>query len=457
MDTWIKNAKIVIPQVGIVEGSIAIKDGKIAAILQPGETCEATEVYDAQGKYVLPGLIDPHVHWGLYGATLAQQADTESRSAALGGVTSVRMYRRVPKYEESAVADIVNEVSSTTHIDWILQPFVTKNEHIEGMKMAHEKFGVTSFKAFTTERVEQVNSNINGFSDKNIPEPYTDGFVMDFLQEIASIPGAVANIHPENYEIVERTCPRTRDAGLQGLAAWDKARPTYAEAETCGRLAYFSELTGAPVYLVHISCKEAADIIAQHKKTNPHLYAETTPHYLALSIDSPCGILGKVNPPLRTADNNDALWKALSDGTLDTIGSDNCAATLSYKEGDIWDADPGFAGTATILPVMLSEGYNKGRITLQRLAEVTSYNTAKIFGMYPQKGTIMVGSDADLVVIDTELEKTVQAKDLLSWADFSVFDGVTLKGWPVATFRRGELIAKDGEILSKPGSGKYLG
>ena len=173
-----------------------------------------------------------------------------------------------------------------------------------------------------------------------------------------------------------------------------------------------------------------------------------------LNTDSPCAELGKVNPPLREAHNNDKLWQYLADGTLDTVGSDNCANVRADKAGTIWDAACGFHGTGTMLPVLLSEGYHKGKISLERIAEVTSYNVARIFNM-PEKGKLQPGTDADLVIVDLDKEKVVNAADLKSYSDFSVFEGWNLKGWPVMTLVRGSIVAKDGEIVGEP-HGQYL-
>jgi len=456
MDTLIKNGKVIVPEVGVIEASIAIKDGKIAAILERGAECTADEIIDASGKYILPGLIDPHVHWGCY-EDMGPDTASESASAALGGFTTCLQYRRSPgpNFEPQYVNQLLDTMTPNTYIDYSLQLFVTKQEHKNSIGTAVREMGVSSFKFFTTEREERVSSHIRGLSDSNIPEPYTDGFMYDCMKEIAKFDGnVVANFHPENYELVETVAPQIRAAGEMGLSAWDHARPEIAEAETISRLAYFAEKTGCPLYCVHISCAEAADKVAEAKKTNDKIWGETCPHYLALNTESPIGELGKVNPPLRDKKNNAPLWKALADGTIDTVGSDNCACLKSDKEGDIWHAACGFSGTGTILPVLLSEGYHKGRISLQRIAEVTSYNASKIFNM-PQKGKLMPGTDADLVIVDLDMEKTVCAEELKSYSDFSVFEGWKLKGWPVATMLRGKIIARDGEIVGAP-AGKYI-
>ena len=340
MDTLIKNGKVVIPEVGVIEASIAIKDGKIAAILERGAECAADEIIDASGKTIFPGLIDPHVHWGCY-EDMGPDTASESASAALGGFTTGLQYRRSPgpNFEPQYVNQLLDTMTPNTYIDYSLQLFVTKQAHKDSIETAVREMGVSSFKFFTTEREERVNSHIRGLSDANIPEPYTDGFMYECMKEIAKFEGnVVANFHPENYELVETVAPQIRAAGEMGLSAWDHARPEIAEAETISRLAYFAEKTGCPLYCVHISCAEAADKVAEAKKTNDKIWGETCPHYLALNTESPIGELGKVNPPLRDKKNNAPLWKALSDGTIDTVGSDNCACLKSDKEGDIWHA-----------------------------------------------------------------------------------------------------------------------
>ena len=157
---------------------------------------------------------------------------------------------------------------------------------------------------------------------------------------------------------------------------------------------------------------------------------------------------------MRRKENNDLLWSALRDGTLDTVGSDNCACLRNDKAGSIWDAACGFHGTGTILPVLLSEGYHKGKISLERIAEVTSYNASVIFNL-PEKGKLLPGTDADLTIVDMELEKVVDAEALKSYSDFSVFEGMRLKGWPVATMLRGRMVVRNGEIIGEP-AGRYL-
>ena len=454
MDTLIKNAKVVVPKMGILDVDIAIDGGKIAALLERGTPCEAKEVVDATGKYVLPGMIDPHVHWGCY-QDMGVDTKMESTAAAIGGYTTILQYRRTPgeNFEPKYVNQLLDTMTPNTYIDYGLQLFITTKAHRESVDAAVREMGVSSFKFFTTER--NVDVDIRGLHDSGIPEPYTDGFMYESMKKLAEYDGhVVANFHPENIELVETVAPQVRDAGEMGLSAWDHVRPEIAEAEAISRLSYFAGKTGCPLYCVHISCGEAADKVAEAKAKGIRVWGETCPHYLALNTESPCGELGKVNPPLREKRNNDLLWKALRDGVLDTVGSDNCACLRADKAGSIWDAACGFHGTGTILPVLLSEGYHKGKISLERIAEVTSYNQSQIFNL-PQKGKLQPGTDADLVIVDLDKEKVVDAADLKSYSDFSVFEGMKLKGWPVATMLRGEFIAKDGDIIGEP-HGKYL-
>ncbi|MFW6145503.1 MAG: dihydroorotase, partial [bacterium] len=217
-----------------------------------------------------------------------------------------------------------------------------------------------------------------------------------------------------------------------------------------------AEITGCPAYIVHVSSKAGLKELLRHRERGGSpIYAETCIHYLTHTKNSSAGVLAKVNPPLREQEDIDFLWESLANGDIDTVGTDHCLLTRSQKK-DIWSAVPGFPGIAMLLPILLSEGVNKGRITLEKVAEVASCNAAKIFGLYPKKGTIRVGSDADLVVVDLDLEQTVTTALLQSASDFSIYEGWNMKGWPIMTMLRGEVIMKDGKVLNKEGYGEYL-
>ena len=207
MDTIIKNGKLVIPRIGVVDGDLAIDNGKIAAILQPGTPCEANEVIDASGKYVFPGMIDPHVHWGCY-QDMGKDTREESAAAAIGGYTTVLQYRRTPgpTFAPEYVNQLLDTMTPNTYIDYGLQLFITKQDHKNTIPQAVEEMGVSSFKLFTTER--NVDVDIRGLRDSGIPEPYTDGFMYESMKALAKYDGnVVANFHPENTHLSE--CPDT--------------------------------------------------------------------------------------------------------------------------------------------------------------------------------------------------------------------------------------------------------
>jgi dihydropyrimidinase len=183
---------------------------------------------------------------------------------------------------------------------------------------------------------------------------------------------------------------------------------------------------------------------------------ETCPHYLTHTLDDDLGTIGKANPPLRTREDVDALWEGLADGTIEVVGSDHVPRKRATKEKGIWQASQGFPGTATILPVLLSEGYHKGRLDLQRIARVVAANPARIFGLAKRKGDIFVGADGDLTVVDLERVREVRAAELGSFSDYSLYEGWKLKGWPTHTIVRGTVVMEEGRIVGPAGHGRYL-
>lgn len=194
----------------------------------------------------------------------------------------------------------------------------------------------------------------------------------------------------------------------------------------------------------------------RQKAQTPGMKLETCPQYLILSADSPLGTMGKVNPPLRTVADQDALWDGLKDGTIDAIGTDHIAWDFALKSGDLWKAKGSFPGVATMLPILLSEGYHKRGLPLERIAQLTSTNASRVFGLYPKKGTLQVGSDADLVVCDLNEERAVDPDKLGSRVDYSPYAGLRLKGWPVTTVSRGQVVVRNREFIGEAGHGQYI-
>lgn len=450
LDLVIKGGEIVVPGLGLVKGNVGVKEGRIAALSQNYQNYQALESekeIDADGLHILPGLIDPHVHLG-FGGPLDREFRTESASASAGGVTTMlitlvssknymNLPRRIATGQENSLVDF------SFHLG------VLSEEHLEQLAFYREEFGITSFKFFMGYKGEEARQ-------LGISSDIDDGFLLESFAKIAQLKGGVALVHAENIEICLRRKKKLMSEGREGLTAWNEARPDFAEGENINRALYLSKVTGCPVYIVHMSTEEGYHLLAQHKKTTKTIYGETCPHYLTHTDDSPVGNLGKVNPPLRKDTDREALWKGIKDGEIDTVGSDHCSYKRERKTGSLWEAMPGFPGVSTILPVMLSEGVNKGRMTLQRLVEITSYNTAKIFNLYPAKGTIQIGSDADLVLVDLTREQTLRPEHLHSNADFSIYENWNLKGWPVMTLVRGRVTMQNGEILDGSGNGRFI-
>jgi dihydropyrimidinase len=452
VDLIIKNGKLVIPKYGVIEGNLAVKDGKVIAILDYSSPISAQREIDAKGKFILPGVIDPHLHYGYGGIEFTEAFTTETAAATIGGVTSIitsyRQYGRQPSpYEE--FYDLKKGAEARSYIDFSFYFSLASKSQLDHCQKYIEEYGVSSFK---------LNMAYKGEEGKRLGffnEEVTDGFLFDSFTRLSGFPNAFAMVHCENVEIAYMLEKRLEEQGRTDLTAYSEARADFCEAESVHRVLYFSELTGCPVYIVHLSTKEGLKEVTRHEDRKGKFYVETCSHYLTHTKDSPIGVLGKVNPPFRTEEDIDALWQGLADGRIDTVGSDHCVLKKAQKK-EIWKAMPGFQGTSMILPVLLDIGVNKRGIPIERIAEVSSYNTARIFGLYPKKGTIQVGSDADFAIVDLNLEKKVTAEFLQSASDFTIYEGWTTKGWPTHTIVRGEVVMEDGKIIGKKGFGRFM-
>jgi dihydropyrimidinase len=314
------------------------------------------------------------------------------------------------------------------------------------------EYGVWSYKFFT---------NFRGNEGKYLGvEGTDDGFLYRYLRTIGQHRGAVACVHAENIEVVWQLQKELQAAGRDDLAAWDESRPDWVEADYIHSTLLFASRVAAPTYVVHVTAELCLEEIRVARKRWPALpiYAETCPHYLTHTADMIMEprALGKVNPPLRHRADVDALWEAVADGTIDTIGSDHVPRGKEKKGGAIWSASAGFPATGALLPVLLSEGLHKRGVPIERIVALTSYNPARIFGLYPRKGAIAPGSDADLVIVDPNLERVVEPSTFQSRADYSLYDDWTLKGWPILTMVRGQVVARDGHLAGAPGRAQYL-
>jgi dihydropyrimidinase len=446
-DTTIINGTVVIPRRGPLQLTVAIKDGKVAALVDPGLTVEADEEIDARGLVILPGLIDPHMHIGFVGQPLTDVA-SETRSAAVGGVTSILNYVLKPAGYDEPVAEFIDHVERLAFVDMGIHLGIFSDTQIAEVPRYISEFGVSSFKFFMSYKGDEGAKRGVGDAD--------DGLMWELMTTLAAHPGTVVNVHAENIEMVWRAEGKVRDLGSDGLAAHNASRPGVTEAVAMVTAAYLARAAGCPLYLVHMSSKEAVEEVGKLPRGTSPLYVETTPHYLSLTVGSDCDLLAKVNPPVRTFDDVEALWGGVKSGLIDTVGNDHSARFRSEKGGNVWSAGAAFPGVGTMLAILLTEGYHRRGISLQRIAEISSYNTARIFNLYPRKGTIEVGSDADLAIVDLDQEMVVSSEYLQSRADFSPWEGMSLRGWAVRTLVRGQTVMLDGEIVGHQGFGEYL-
>src|SRR5919108_346336 len=455
-DILIANAAgVSIPSVGIVRTNIMIEGGRIKALTNSTENVQASMKINAQGKYVLPGIIDPHVHYGVY-LPVEEAAKTESKSAASGGVTTMmRMLRLADRYDNNVVRQL-QASRGTHHIDYGIHASILKPAQLEDIKFL-KSVGINSYKIYANlcQDVNRILVDLEPgiHSLRELDVNVTDSLVSAIIEEASKRHSPVL-VHAED-PLVCSTLQKQKqlESGLTGvkvtsLKTWSECRPPSSEANTISKVGKYAREFNSTIYFVHIGSGEALDsIIAEKEKGHSVMYVETCPHYLTHTSDFP-DLTGKVVPPLRSKIDVQSMWYALRNGIIDTVGSDHVANRLSVKkgQGDLWTATAGFPGIATLLPVLLSKGVNENRISLERVTEVTSYNAARIFGLYPKKGTIGIGSDADLTIVDLDLVRRVTPEVLQSYSDYSIYDDWELQGWPVLTIVRGRVIMENSQV-----------
>ena len=341
-------------------------------------------------------------------------------------------------------------VSAESVVDMIFHAIIVREAQIDEIPRLSAEFGVRSFKTFMAYKGREISpSGIQGMGDQQI---------FSVFQRVREIPGGVAIVHCENMEIIELHQEPFRAAGRQDTAAWSDARPVFGELEAIRRMCQFAEAVGIQLLVPHMGVGRGSEFLRQKAWGPGRVATESCPHYLAFDKETDRGVQGKVNPPLRSRDHVEALWERLTDGTVDVMGSDHCPYTKAAKGDDLWAARAGItAGSAMILPVLLTEGVNRGRLTMSDVVRLTSYHAARLFGLYPRKGAIEVGSDADLVIVDTEREVKVDVQALHSVADFSPYAGYVARGWAATTIAGGDVVYDAGEIVAGRARGRYLG
>lgn len=455
-DVVITNSHIVSPQ-GIIDKNIIIDEGKIVGFSHEIPSCD--EKIDGRGLISIPGPIDTHVHYGVY-SSIEKAAKSESHASAIGGVTTMMRMLRLQKSFKNSLQDQLDTSARNHYVDYTIHASIFSNQQINEMDYCVEK-GITSFKIYMNLGGEVGHVYMDMAPHSSTLEEavvnVTDEIIEMTVKKAASL-GCPVLVHAEDYESCACGIKTAKEKKQDGLSAWSESRSPEFEAKAIKTVCKYGREYGCVIYFVHIGSERALQQIEEEKNKGTKIFVETCPHYLTLSYEKQQGYLAKVMPPIRTKKDNEVIWNALSKNQIDTIGTDHVANQLKLKLGgeNVWGALAGFPGIGTFIPILLSEGVNKNRISLEQLVRVTSSNAAKIFGMYPKKGILEKGSDADITMIDLKKENKVSSDLFGGFSDYIVYDGMNLKGWPVKTIVRGHLVAENFEVIGKLGHGQFI-
>lgn len=451
-DLCLSGGTVLLPGIGLTQADLLIAKGRIAAVTAPGAG-EAAETVAINGLTVLPGAIDPHIHLG-HRSDISRPRDpgdaaSETAAAALGGVTTIISYVMSSEPYAPVIDELIDVTKTGARIDFGFH-FVIATEAQLADLPSYIAAGIPTAKLFM---------NIRGDEGARLGLPGTDdGFLYRLLRTLADHGGMLCP-HPENIEVawVLRAQAMADDPdGAGGLASWNATRPPFVEADALQRACYFGKVTGTPVYAVHTSSSEALDAAVRQRDAGARVTIETCVHYLTHDIDSALGVIGKVNPPLRTAKDREALWKGIADGHIDTIATDHIHRPASSKDGGIWKAQPGFPGLDAFLPALLTEGHHRRGIPLGRLVDMVTTNPATAMGL-PSKGRIAPGADADLAIVDMNAGWTVDKSALATSAGFSIYEGHRMECKVIHTLSRGRFALRD--VALNPdavGHGRFL-
>lgn len=458
-DLVIRDATLIIPGSDRVRGDVGISDGKIAAVASPGTLLEGRETVAAAGKPLLPGVIDAHTHLGYWG-DFEREMETETMGAAVGGVTTailmLKMKNLPPRLAErpsylEIFEDFQAIVERHSMIDMAFRPYPMTPRQIDEIPANVDRIGARGFKFIMHFPPDGLEAEMSG------AHALDDGTLMHAFRKVGGA-GGIAVVHAENQDIIDHCSVALQAAGRDDLKAWADGRPRVSELEAIQRASLLAHTAGSPLYIAHVSAADSVDFLQRAKADGRLIRAETCPHYLTMTQDDPIGKLAKQKPPIRGRDSQERLWWALEHGVIEVVSSDHMPSREQERQREsIWTCQWGFPSIETLLPLMLSEGVNKRQLSLERVVEVCSLNPARIFGLYPRKGHLGVGADADLVLIDLEKRVTLRQSDFPSSSDFSLYEGREIRGWPTMTMVRGRIVMRDGKIVPKrAGGGRYV-
>lgn len=446
---------------GVTRCDVGITGGKVAALAERLEGGEQT--IDASGRLVLPGGIDAHCHLdqpraeGLAsgGAVMADGFESGSRSAAFGGTTTIIPFAVQHRGQSlrAAVADYHQRAAGNSHIDYAFHLIISDpTAAVLGQELpALVAAGCTSVKVYMTYEAMVLS----------------DGQILDVLARAREL-DALVMIHAENFECLTWLTQRLESAGKIEPKYHAASRPGVVEREATHRAISLAEIADVPILIVHVSGREAADEIRRARAKGVNILAETCPQYLLLTeadLDLPDfeGAKAMCSPPPRDKESQQVIWQGLKDGLFDILSSDHAPYRFDDEGKKRFGTDApfrkvanGMPGLETRAPILFSEGVIGGRFSLERFVELNSTNAARIYGLYPRKGTIAVGSDADIAIWDPEKKVTITNDILHHNVDYTPFEGMTVQGWPMTVMSRGKIICDDGELHSGTDHGQFL-
>ncbi|MFC5452232.1 allantoinase [Paenibacillus aestuarii] len=448
LDLIIQNGMVVLAD-QVCRADIGIQDGKIAVICKKIEVPERTPVYNAENLHIFPGVVDAHVHFNEPALGHWEGFASGSASLAAGGCTTyidMPLNGVPPTVRLSALQRKLEAAAGESHVDYALWGGLVPGNVKELQPLAEA--GVIGFKAFMS---------CPGGEGEDIFAEVDDLTLYEGMKEIARLDKVLA-LHAESEAIVSQLGKQAQAAGKRSAQDFVATRPVLAELEAVNRALFYAEQTGCKLHFVHISSADAVQAITEAKAKGMDVTVETCPHYLALTANdlARIGPVAKCAPPLRSAEEQERLWAKVADGAIDIIASDHSPCPTALKQGNIFEAWGGISGAQSSLELMLEEGWRRRRIPLPQLARMLSLEPAKRFGLYPRKGEIAIGADADLALVDLTLTYTLAAEDLLYRHKHSPYVGKTFSCRVQAAFLRGAKVYELGEGVKGRAEGVWL-
>lgn len=450
-DILIKNA-VLINSVSKTKCDIGIKGEKISVIGENLSENDAEKVINADGKYVLPGVIDVHVHFQLpfCGTVSADDFENGTKAGAMGGVTTIIDFaiQRKGRPLWEAIEQRKNEAEKKVCIDYSLHGgIVDWNDETKATLHEIIKSGIPTFKMFMVYRKEGWQAN--------------DGMLFSALRECAKY-GGMISVHAENDDVINLLIDEAVKEGKFSTPTHSLTRPSFTEGEAINRAIQLAEASGGSIYIVHMSTKEGTFHVMKGKKRGVKVYAETCPQYLLLDDElfyREDGHHFATCPPIRKKEDKMVLWEGLKNEIVEVVATDTC--TFNSKQKAMWEGDfrkipYGMPGVETMLPLIHNYGVMEGRFSINHLVKLLCENPAKLFGLFPQKGIIQVGSDADIVIFDPEINEEISYKKLQTNCDYSPYEGYKIKGWPLTTIVRGNVVVENRKFVGTIGFGKFI-